>query len=101
MVYYISMLSTTGGKLKISAKKLDIIALNPYPINAQAACSRLDPHPKLSPATSTDPEYLSLFKAKLVLGAPSSTDATHGPQTAPHGWRHLSAPTHLTGHTRN
>ena len=33
----------------MSAKLVDITQRKPYAINAQGACSRLDPHPKLSP----------------------------------------------------
>ena len=40
---------------KISAKKLDTTALNPKSYMAQAACSRLDPQPKLRPATRISP----------------------------------------------
>ena len=39
---------------KISAKLLAIIAFIPKSLMAQAACSRLEPHPKFSPASKID-----------------------------------------------
>ena len=54
----------------MSAKKLETITLNPYPTNAQAACSLLEPQPKLSPAIKILPVYIGLFKEKSVLIAP-------------------------------
>ena len=47
--------------LNISAKKLEIMTLKPYPTRAHAACSLLEPQPKLSPATSILPLYFELF----------------------------------------
>ena len=46
----------------MSAKKLETTTLKPYPVKAQAACSLLDPQPKLLPATRIFPEYLESFR---------------------------------------
>ena len=56
--------------LKISAKKLETITLNPKPTSAQAACSRLEPQPKLSPAIKIVPEYIALLRGKFETGFP-------------------------------
>ena len=57
--------------LKMSAKKLETITLNPNPTSAHAACSRLEPHPKLSPAIKILPEYNGLLREKFETAFPA------------------------------
>src|SRR5688572_26788090 len=58
--------TTIGRKLffklfwrKISAKLVEMTALKPKSFNAQTACSRELPQPKLSPATSISAPFLT------------------------------------------
>ena len=57
---------------KISAKDVLMTARIPQPVNAQGACSRDEPQPKLSPATRIcAPWYSGLLRGKSGLGPPS------------------------------
>src|SRR5690606_21839922 len=58
--------------LKMSAKKLEMTTRNPPSKIAQAACSRLLPHPKFFPATRILPEYFESFRTKSF-GLPSES----------------------------
>src|SRR5580698_1076916 len=60
--------------LKMSANDVLITARKPYCVNAQGACSRELPHPKLSPASKTWQAFDSgLFNTKSGLGLPSAS----------------------------
>ena len=73
-----SSLTTTGNTklfsslfLCMSAKKLLITTLKPYPAMAHAACSRLEPQPKFLPATRMTPPYFGSLSTKSFFKEPS------------------------------
>ena len=57
----------------MSAKDVETTTLIPKSDKAQGACSREEPHPKLSPATKIlDSLYAGLFKTKSSTSDPSA-----------------------------
>jgi hypothetical protein len=60
--------------LKMSAKLVEMTALNPYCVSAHGACSRDDPQPKLSPARSTwHARAAAWFRMNSGFGRPSAS----------------------------
>ena len=59
---------------KMSATRVEITARMPWSTSAHGACSREEPHPKLSPATRTvQPSASGRFRTKSGRGFPSAS----------------------------